>query len=143
MIIDSNLVFTDGPIVSTEDSDPIALTSLFKPRRMDPIPMTLRVTADFNNLTSLGIKLVESDTQSGTYTDVPAASTTILLADLKAGKKIGWRFLPHTVEKPWLKLVYTVTGTAPTSGAVFAALLREREEPYEAGMYINGGVVKG
>lgn len=143
MIIDSNLVFMDGPLTATQDSDSIALTSLFKPRRMDPIPMVLRVTEDFNNLTSLSIKLMESDSQNGTYTDVPAASMTILLADLKAGKKIGWRFLPHTVEKPWLKLACTVTGTAPTSGKIFAALLRECEEPYEAGMYINGGVVKG
>lgn len=143
MIIDSNLVFIDASLTATQDSDPIALTSLFKPRRMDPILMDMRVTEDFSNLTSLGIKLVESDSQNGTYTDVPAASMTILLADLKAGKKIGWRFLPQTVEKPWLKLVFTVTGTAPTSGKVFAALLREREEPYEAGMYISGGVVKG
>lgn len=143
MIIDSNLVFTDGAVVATSVSEPVALTSLFKPRRMDPIPMSVRVMEDFNTLTSLGLRLTESDTAEGVYTDVPGTSMTIPLADLKAGAKIGWRFLPQNVEKPWLKIAYTVTGTVPTSGKIFAALLREREEPYEAGMYINGGIVKG
>ncbi|MEG2173699.1 MAG: hypothetical protein RRY29_10660 [Desulfovibrionaceae bacterium] len=143
MIIDSNLVFTDSALTVTGTSDPVALTSLSKPGRMDPIPLIMRVTEDFNNLTSLSIKLTECASQNGTYTEVPAASTTLALADLKAGKKIGWPFLPSTVEKPWLKWAYTLTGTAPTTGRLFVALLREREDPYEAGMYISGGIVKG
>lgn len=143
MIIDSNLVFTDGPVNATSTSDSVPLTSFFKPGRMDPIPFMLRVTEDFTNLTSLTITLTESDSQDGTYTEVPAASMTIPLAQLKAGAALGWRFLPSSVEKPWLKLAYTVTGTAPTKGRIFAAMVREREEGYVAGMYINGGVVKG
>ena len=55
----------------------------------------------------------------------------------------GFRFLPRAVTKPWLKLVYTVTGTAPTTGKVFAALLREEQDSYEAGQYINQGRVIG
>lgn len=143
MIIDSNLVFTDGPITATSSSELVPLTSFFKPGRMDPIPFALRVTEDFTNLTSLTITLMESDSQEGTYTEVPAATMTIPLAKLKAGAALGWRFLPNTVEKQWLKLAYTVTGTAPTKGRIFAAMLREREAGYVAGMYINGGVVKG
>lgn len=143
MIIDSNLVFADGPINSTSSSEAVPMTSFFKPGRMDPIPFVLRVTEDFTNLTSLTITLMESDNQDGSYTAVPAASVTVPLAQLKAGADIGWRFLPNTVEKQWLKLSYTVTGTNPSKGRIFAAMLREREEGYVAGMYINGGKTVG
>lgn len=143
MIIDSNLVFTDAPVTATGASDPVALTSLYKPGRAEPIPILVRVTEDFAALTSLTVKITECATKDGTYTDVPAASMTIPLADLKTGKKFGWRYLPANVDKPWLKLAYTVTGTAPTAGKVFAAIMREIEEAYEAGMYIDAGVVKG
>lgn len=143
MLIDSNLVFTDAPVTATGVSDPVALTSLYRPGRADPIPILVRVTEDFTALTSLTVKITECATKDGVYTDVSAASMTIPLADLKTGKKFGWRYLPANVDKQWLKLAYTVTGTAPTAGKLFAAIMREIEEPYEAGMYIDGGVVKG
>ena len=64
------------------------------------------------------------------------------LADLTAGKSIGWRFLPPGVSKPWIKMVATPTGTF-TAGKIFAAVVREEEQSYEAGMYIDAGMVKG
>lgn len=143
MIIDSNLVFSDGAITATSVSDAVALTSLFKPGKAEPIPIVVRVTEDFTTLTSLTVKITEADTSGGTYTEVAGASMTIPLADLKTGKKFGWRYLPANVGKPWLKLAYTVEGTAPKSGKLFAAIVREVEEAYEAGMYIDAGVVKG
>ena len=44
--------------------------------------------------------------------------------------------------KSWLKMVATPTGTF-TAGKVFAAVVREDDQPWEAGMYIDAGVVKG
>ena len=44
--------------------------------------------------------------------------------------------------KPWLKLAWTVTGSF-TAGKIFAALVREDSEAYEAGQYINSGKVEG
>lgn len=143
MIIDSNLVFVDAAITATGVSEAVALTSLYKPGRAEPIPVLVRVTENFAGPTSLTFKLTECDTSDGTYTDVAGASMTIPLADLKTGKKFGWRYLPANINKQWLKLAYTVTGTAPTAGKVFAAIMREIDEPYEAGMYIDAGVVKG
>ena len=67
---------------------------------------------------------------------------TVALADLKVGKTIGWRFLPAGVTKPWLKMVATPTGEF-TAGKIFAAVAREDDQPWEAGMYIDAGVVKG
>lgn len=143
MLIDSNLVFTDGPLTASGPSQAVPLTSFFKPGKAEPIPILLRVTENFVGPTSLAIKLTECATADGTYTDVSSAALTIPLADLKTGKKFGWRFLPANVEKPWLKLVYTLTGTTPSAGKLFAAVMREIEDGYEAGMYIDAGTVRG
>lgn len=144
MLIDSNLVIMDSLEVkgTAVTGEAIGLTSLHSPGRAEAIPVCAKVVADFVGGTSVTFKLQQAATADGAYADVPNASVTVALADLKTGKAIAWRYLPRSASKPWLKLVATPTGTF-TAGKVFAAVVREDELPYESGMYIDAGVVKG
>ena len=107
------------------------------------IPLLIQVVEGFNNLTSLTIDLQTSDTENGTYASIQ--SVTVPLANLTKGAKVAaFRVVPSAFVKPWSKIVYTVTGTAPTTGAIFAALTREEDGlRYAAGLYIDKGFVKG
>ena len=145
MLIDSNAVLLDSEAITSGavTGPAVGLTSLMKPGRAEPLRSAAKVVeADFAGGTSIEFKLTQSDTESGSYTDVPGSAVTAALADLTKGRAIGWRFLPSGAGKPWLKMVAAPTGTF-TAGKVFAAIVREDEQPWEAGMYIDAGVVKG
>jgi hypothetical protein len=144
MYFDSLNMFSDQQaITATADSTKkVHLGGLKIAGKMDPIFIDIRVNADFLTLTSLAAKLQQADTENGSYTDVPGGdSGAIGVANLKAGYKFGLRILPRAVTKPWLKLVYTVAGTNATAGKVTAALVREEQDSYEAGQYIDKGRV--
>lgn len=144
MFYDALNMFSDQQaITATADSTKkVHLGGLKIAGKTDPILIDVRVNADFNNLTSLKVEIQQADTESGSYATVAGGDTgAILLASLKTGYKFGLRILPRSVTKPWLKLVYTVVGTAPTTGKVTAALVREEHDSYEAGQYIDKGKV--
>lgn len=144
MLIDSNTVSLDSTSIlgAAVKGDGVGLTSFLNPGREEPIPVALKVVEDFSGGTSIEFKLQQADAKDGTYADVPGSAVSVALADLVKGRRIGWRFLPPGASKPWLKVAATPTGTF-TAGKVFAAIVREDILPYEAGMYIDGGVVKG
>lgn len=145
MLIDSNLILMDStPVLGAPVTGPaVALTSLLNPGRAEPIPICAKVVGEkFAGGTSISFKLTQADTEGGTYADVPGSTVTVALADLTVGKAIGWRFLPRGTSKQWLKMVATPTGTF-TAGKIFGAIVREDDQPYEAGMYIDKGVVRG
>lgn len=144
MIIDSNAVLMDNKAITstTVNGDAVGLTSLFKPGRAEPIRIVTKVVSDFSGGTSVTFKLSECATQNGSYYDITSSAITIPTSELRAGKVIGWRILPSGVSKRWIKMVAAPTGTFAT-GSVFAAVVREEEQPYEEGMYIDAGTVKG
>lgn len=144
MLLDDNTVLLDSvPVLGAAvTGKAIALNALQFPGRAEPIPVTANVSETFAGGTSVTFKLTQSDKQDGTYTDVPGSSATLALSDLTKGKTIGWRYLPFGTSKPWLKMVATPTGTF-TAGKVFAAVVREDDQPYVPGMYIDKGVVRG
>ena len=145
MLIDSNAVFFDSvPVPSGEvTGSAVGLTSLLKPGRAEPIHIcAMVVEEDFAGGTSIDFKLTQSDSESGSYDDVPGSEVTVPLADLKVGRTIGWRFLPAGVTKPWLKMSATPSGSF-SAGKIFAAVVREESQPYEAGMYIDAGRIVG
>lgn len=86
----------------------------------DPIPLLAMVKEDFNNLTSLKVA-VETDSTDEFNSPVELASSTVLLANLKRGKMIPISFMPAG-NKGFVRLKYTVTGTAPTTGKISAYL---------------------
>ena len=85
--------------------------------------LNVRTIQAFNNLTSLTITL-ESDSNSNMAT-APVAhyGVTIPLASLGANRDLVRVQLPSADYKRYLAVRYTVTGTAPTTGTVLAAIV--------------------
>ena len=68
MIIDNYNVFSDSVAVAAGNSNPVCLMPFIG--RGEPVNVTVCVTSDINNLTSLTVKLQQCDTSGGTYADV-------------------------------------------------------------------------
>lgn len=85
------------------------------------IPLLVQVVEAFNNLTSLAIAL-QVDDNSGFSSATTVWTTTVVLADLKAGKVVIPEYIPRGTNEQYLRLNYTVTGTAPTTGKITAGV---------------------
>lgn len=83
------------------------------------VPILAQVTEDFDNLTSLNIAI---ETGSTTALGTVVVSQDVLLADLVAGKQMSIQVLPNDITEQYLGMRYTVTGTAPTAGAITAGI---------------------
>lgn len=92
------------------------------------VPIAVQVTEAFNNLTSLAIA-IQTDSDSAFGSAVTLATVTVALADLKAGYQLPVITLPQGCKR-YLRLNYTVTGIAPTTGKVTAGIV--------AGVQTNG-----
>lgn len=85
-----------------------------------PVELFIQVSETFNNLTSLTIKVQTAPDEQ--FTDaVDLTEHKMLLADLTQGKVSPIQFLPKG-NLGFMRLVYTVTGTAPTKGSVTAGI---------------------
>lgn len=78
------------------------------------------VTEAFNTLTSLNIAL-QTDDNSGFTSATTLYSAEVVLANLTLGAKIPLKAIPNGCEE-YIRLNYTVTGTDPTTGKIFASL---------------------
>lgn len=83
------------------------------------IPLLVQVTEDFDNLTTLEIKL---STGAATTLGTTIASQTIALADLVAGKQPNLDYIPNGIVERYLGIEYVVVGTTPTAGKVTAGI---------------------
>ncbi len=121
-MLDDLLKFSDNQaITATANSENII--DLGKDREIaagNPVPLLVTVKEDFNNLTSLKVS-VETSASSDMSGAVELASSTVELANLKKGKMMPVSFMPAG-NKGFVRLKYTVTGTAPTKGKVSAYL---------------------
>ena len=84
------------------------------------IPLLIQVVEGFNNLTSLTVT-VQTDDNSAFSSAADVLSMTIPLASLVLGYKSPVITLPMKRER-YIRLNYTVTGTAPTTGKVTAGI---------------------
>lgn len=84
------------------------------------IPLLIQVVESFNTLTSLTVK-VQTDDNSAFSSATDVLSLTIPLASLVQGYKSPVITLPMKLER-YIRLNYTVTGTAPTAGKVTAGI---------------------
>lgn len=140
MFYDSLNIFSDSQAVTAtaDSSKKVHLGGIKIIGKGKPVLLEVKVVEDFATLTSLAVKLQQADTEGGSYADVPGMdSGAIAVATLKRGYKFPFRWLARGVTKPWLKLVYTVAGSNATAGKVMAALVREEQDSYEAGQYID------
>ncbi|MGS7949268.1 Bbp16 family capsid cement protein [Klebsiella pneumoniae] len=84
------------------------------------IPLLIQVVEGFNNLTSLTVT-VQTDDNSAFSSAADVLSMTIPLESLVLGYKSPVITLPMKMER-YIRLNYTVTGTAPTTGKVTAGI---------------------
>jgi len=142
MIIDTQVLFSEAQVitataVSTNSLDlgapgiaPYRKNQL--KRNMDKsqkIPLLIQVVQSFNTLTSLKID-VEMAIDEAFTAPVIVASELVLLADLKAGYICPIEKVPRGITMRYLRLKYTVAGTAPTLGQITAGIVAAVDGAY-------------
>lgn len=127
MFLDKQMMFSEdqGPITATAASTNVLDMGLGDAGKTE-MGLYLRITEAFNNLTSLGIKLqTATDAAFTTPVDLPAQVTPLLAAltlnseHLKIDVPVGCL--------RYLRLYYTVTGTAPSTGKITAGIILDRQ----------------
>ena len=93
-----------------------------------PVELFIQITEDFDKLTSLSIK-VQTSTDEAFTSPVDLIEQTILAANLKKGAVSNIKFLPKG-NLGYMRLMYTVTGTAPTKGGILAGVVDGVEESF-------------
>lgn len=87
------------------------------------IPIRVQVTQSFNNLTSLIVTVEQSVDEAFTSPVIAFTSPTYALADLAVGARdLLPEEVPVGVNLRYVRLKYTIAGTAPTLGKVFAGI---------------------
>ena len=141
-IIDRNCIFFEGPLTGPATGAPVALTSLTLPGRMEPMPLRISVTEAFDPAEAESLALVleeaaSADAVEAGWTAVPGASWTVPGDALTLGARLGPRFLPQGVRESFLRLKLMPAakdGKSIGKGRIFAALMREDEQPWEAAL---------
>lgn len=91
------------------------------------IPILLTIPVAFNTLTSLQVSL-QVATDAAFTSPVEVASKTYLLAELTLGARLGFPAeVPIGTNLRYMRLYYTVAGSNPTLGKVFAAIVAARQ----------------
>ena len=93
-------------------------------------PFLVQVTEDFDNLTSLTIALQQDDNEAFSSPS-EVYSFVVPLADLVAGYKIPFDKLPRNITERYIRMNYTVTGTAPTQGRITSGIVVAVDEAYQ------------
>lgn len=85
-----------------------------------PVELFIQIAEEFNNLTSLTIKVQTSKDEDFSDT-VDLIEHTMKLDELKQGAVSNIKFLPKG-NLGYMRLSYVVTGTAPTKGSILAGI---------------------
>lgn len=142
MIMDRTNLFSDGQSItasaaSTNLIDLGATGTLYGAsapmvRDIGPgedIPLIVTVTQGFNNLTSLTISVQTDDSAAFGSPTTVWTSPAYTLAQLAAGAKNN--LLPDSIplgtNERYVRLFYTVAGTAPTLGKITAGVTAARQ----------------
>lgn len=127
MIFDKQTLLSDAQaITATAASTNVIDLGPIKNKREtgfgSKVPIAIQVVEPFNNATSVAFSIQQSDAEGSGWADI-ATSGAIPLADLKAGYRPVLDVLPRNLNKRYLRLNYTVAGTAPTTGKVTAGVV--------------------
>lgn len=141
MIVDNTLVFSDSQAItadaaSTNIIDLGAAGTAFGHaaalgrdvgKGVD-IPVYVTITEAFNTLTSLTISIQVDDSAGFGSAVTVATGPAMPLASLTLGAQMTFPArLPEGTNKRYVRLYYDVTGTNPTLGKVFAAIVAARQ----------------
>lgn len=92
------------------------------------VPLFCGVTETFNNLTSLAISIETDDNAAFASAVTVWTSPAYTLAQLATGAKyLLPDYLPVGVNERYMRLKYTVVGTAPTTGRITAGVVFDRQ----------------
>lgn len=135
MIISNQLVFSNNQAItataaSTDVIDLLAAGIVYGDvaalphdrMRIKRIPLLFTVTEAFNTLTSLAVA-IQTDDNSGFSSATTVFTHSFTLAQLVVGARLPIPVLPDGIREQYMRMNYTVTGTNPTLGKVFAALV--------------------
>jgi hypothetical protein len=130
MYLDKQLMFdeSESAITASRASTNVIDLGSADAGKTEWLDIFARVTEAFNNLTSLGIKLqTATDAAFTTPVDLPAQETiTLASGGLAINKEVLRTLLPKGCLR-YVRLYYTVTGTAPTTGKITAGLVLDRQ----------------
>jgi hypothetical protein len=87
------------------------------------IPLRVQVVEAFNTLTSLTFALQVDDNASFSSPKTVATTGAVPLASLTAGYYWNIDHVPIGTDERYVRLNYTVAGTAPTTGKVTAGIV--------------------
>lgn len=119
LLSDAQVITATGPSTNVINLGPIKQGLTRDIGKGEPIPFLMQVVENFNNLTSLTVT-IQTDDNEAFSTPKAVIATTLPLADLRAGKIIPPSHIPRGTDELYLRLLYTVTGTAPTTGRITA-----------------------
>jgi hypothetical protein len=91
-----------------------------------PIPIECIVTEAFDALTTLEVAVEVDDNDSFSSAKV-VDSHTFSLAELVGGANLPFRFIPDGTDERYLRLNYTVVGSNPTVGKLYAGISMGRQ----------------
>ena len=133
MLFDKQNQFSDAQAItsSAASTNVIDMTGTLKEVAFaTPMPLRIQVVEDFATLTSLEIK-VQTATDSAFTTPVDLATTgTIGVDTLKKGYVAPINFIPKG-NKGYMRLYYSVTGTAATAGKITAGIIAGQDNSYQ------------
>lgn len=87
------------------------------------IPLLIQVVTAFDNLTSLVVAVQTDDNSAFSSPTTVVSSPAIPLASLTSGYQFVFDRIPRKTSERYIRLHYTVAGTAPTAGAVTAGVV--------------------
>lgn len=129
MILDEQSLFSDGQkITATAVSTNILDLGKREVSFGTPVAVFIQVTEDFNNLSDLTIA-VETSQEEDFDPVTTLIEQTVELAELKAGLVSNIKFLPKG-NLGYMRLKYTVSGTAPSTGAITAGIADGVQESF-------------
>ncbi|ELY2668220.1 hypothetical protein SMC08_003959 [Cronobacter sakazakii] len=123
MLLDQQALFSAAQaITATAASTNVIDTGSAKDVGKDgDVPLLIQVVEGFNNLTSLTVA-VQTDDNAAFSSPTDVISMVIPVASLVSGYKTPVITLPMKMGR-YVRLNYTVTGTAPTTGKVTAGIV--------------------
>ena len=123
MLFDAKLLMSNAQVItaSAASTDIIDRGDSKDVGRAGDIPLVIQVVESFNTLTSLTIDL-QTDDSSGFGAARSLYQIVVPLADLKLGYQTPVITLPQKTKR-YLRVNYTVTGTAPTVGKITAGVV--------------------
>ncbi len=129
MILDNTTLVSDRQAITATaaSTDQIDLGPIGSGIRRDvgrgaEVDFLIQVVEAFNNLTSLAVAVQVADDTAFSTNLTTVWTRTLTLAELTVGRIVTPETLLRGTDRRYLRVNYTVTGTAPTTGRITAGI---------------------